>query len=175
MAKKTKMGAPLRFPPPTGNPARDHLIDLRRRLNLSQAALGEKLGIAYQSVQAWENGQTTPSGPALKLLEQLEDSLGNQAASAPAGQQKRRSVGERLKKAKSTAAKREVALEWARDWGYEQKEITARLKRAMETGAGDFLARALRDLEAVTDKCLGALPRVIELLLEGVEDEVGPA
>jgi DNA-binding transcriptional regulator YiaG len=67
-----KMGAPLRFPEPTGDPARDRIINLRRRLGLSQAGLGERLGISDMAVSLWESGRTVPSGPALKLLEMLE-------------------------------------------------------------------------------------------------------
>jgi DNA-binding transcriptional regulator YiaG len=76
MAEKKKMGAPLRFPEPTGDPARDRIIDLRRRLNLSQAALGARLGITESAVRAWETGLAAPSGPAAKLIEQLERRTG---------------------------------------------------------------------------------------------------
>lgn len=72
MAEKKKMGAPPRFPAPTGDPARDRIINLRRQLGLSQASLGELLGISNVAVSMWESGRTTPSGPALKLLERLE-------------------------------------------------------------------------------------------------------
>jgi putative transcriptional regulator len=67
-----KMGAPLRFPEPTGDPARDRIIDLRRRLGLSQSGLGKRLGLTESAVRAWENGTRRPSGPVLKLLELLE-------------------------------------------------------------------------------------------------------
>ena len=99
--------------------------------------------------------------------------LGNQTGPAPAGKQKHRSVGENLKRAKSTAAKRQTALNWAADWKHEQETIISRIKRALETGERGFLDldRALAEMEAITAKRLGALPRVIELLLEGVEDE----
>jgi DNA-binding transcriptional regulator YiaG len=66
-----KMGAPLKFPPPSGDPLRDKIIALRRGLNLSQEALGAKLGLSKQEVNMWEAGTRKPSGPALKLLEQL--------------------------------------------------------------------------------------------------------
>lgn len=67
-----KMGAPLRVPPLTGDQTRDRIINLRRRLGLSQAALGARLGISDVAVSQWESGQTVPSGPALKLLALLE-------------------------------------------------------------------------------------------------------
>ena len=67
-----KMGAPLRFPEPTGDPARDRIINLRRRLGLSQASLGARVGVSVMAVSLWEAGQTSPSGPAIKLIEKLE-------------------------------------------------------------------------------------------------------
>ena len=71
--KKPKMGAPLRFPDePTGDPERDGIIDLRRRLGLSQAALAAQLGVTESAVRGWEKGLFAPSGPAAILLEQLE-------------------------------------------------------------------------------------------------------
>jgi putative transcriptional regulator len=67
-----KMGAPLRFPDPTGDPVRDRIINLRRKLNLSQAALGELVGVHNVTVAGWETGKSHPSGPALKLIERME-------------------------------------------------------------------------------------------------------
>ena len=100
----------------------------------------------------------------------MDDSIGNRAEPKPSGQ-KHRSVGEMLRKARTTPGKRKVALDWAANWKYEQTTILGRLKRALETGERGFLDRAIAELEAVTNKKLDALPRVIELLLDGVEDE----
>jgi len=169
--KKRKSGAPLRFPPLTGDPTRDRIIILRSRLGLSQAALGELIGLAERAVGSWENGTNKPSGPALRLLEQLEDGLGNQADPRPDRQQKHRSLTERLKKAKSTPTKQEAAFDWAANWKHEQEAIIARIKWALETRERGLFDRGLEELEAVTAKRFGALPRVIALLLEAVEDE----
>ena len=51
-------------------------------------------------------------------------------------------------------------------WKYGRETVLNRLKRTAETGERSFLDRALRELEAVTQKRLGALPRVIASLTE---------
>jgi DNA-binding transcriptional regulator YiaG len=66
------MAPPLRFPPPTGDPAKDRIIGLRRCLGLSQAALGRLVGVTGPAVSRWERGLSSPSDVALALLGQLE-------------------------------------------------------------------------------------------------------
>ncbi|HBQ95560.1 MAG TPA: hypothetical protein DD856_11465, partial [Sulfobacillus sp.] len=41
-------------------PTPDTIRRLRARLGLSQAELAERLGVAYTSVNRWENGHTKP-------------------------------------------------------------------------------------------------------------------
>lgn len=41
---------------------------LRARLGLSQAGLAARLGISKRTLQGWESGRFTPSGPAAALL-----------------------------------------------------------------------------------------------------------
>lgn len=41
---------------------------LRTRLNLSQSEFAKILGVSVRTIQEWEQGRTTPSGPALALL-----------------------------------------------------------------------------------------------------------
>jgi DNA-binding transcriptional regulator YiaG len=67
-----KWGAPLRFSDPTGDPIRDRIATLRRKLKLSQAALGARLGLTGAAVRAWETGKAAPSGKSAELLEQFE-------------------------------------------------------------------------------------------------------
>ena len=43
---------------------------LRKRLNLSQSALADKLGVDQGTVSRLENGRA-PSGPVQRLLEQM--------------------------------------------------------------------------------------------------------
>ena len=45
---------------------------LRERLNLSQAVLATVLNTSASTVRKWEQGDKSPSGPSLKLLDLLE-------------------------------------------------------------------------------------------------------
>jgi len=45
---------------------------LRKRLKLTQAALGQRLGVTRAAVSLWESGDRTPSGPAVMILSQLQ-------------------------------------------------------------------------------------------------------
>ena len=93
---KKKMGAPLRIPEPTGDPARDRVINLRRALGLSQGALGAELGVSITAVNKWELGRNPITGPALILLEQLERKAAKRppaAESAPENPLPRRGRG----------------------------------------------------------------------------------
>jgi transcriptional regulator with XRE-family HTH domain len=67
-----KMGPPISSPELTGDPDRDRIIALRRRLGVSRKEFGERIGVTEGAVRGWENGTWRPSGPALKLLEMLE-------------------------------------------------------------------------------------------------------
>ncbi len=75
MSKKMgkKMGRPISQPPLTGDETRDRIITLRLALGLSQRQLGEKIGVTESAVRSWESGSRRPSGPALKMLEMLEE------------------------------------------------------------------------------------------------------
>lgn len=55
----------------------DRIRRLRQRHNLTQRALADSLGVDQSTVSRWETDGVQPSGPALRLLTQLE-------ASAPA-------------------------------------------------------------------------------------------
>ncbi len=49
----------------------DAIIKLRVKLNLSQTALAELLGVSYTSVNRWENGKYTPTKIVKKRIEIL--------------------------------------------------------------------------------------------------------
>lgn len=42
--------------------------EIRKRLNLSQAAFAGLMGVSLRTVQDWEQGRRRPSGPAKSLL-----------------------------------------------------------------------------------------------------------
>ena len=47
---------------------KEAILELRRRLNLSQDEFAEKLSVTRQAVSRWENGDTIPSTDMLKLI-----------------------------------------------------------------------------------------------------------
>ena len=42
--------------------------ELRQHLNLSQERFAANLGVSFKTVNRWENGRSTPSPMALKLI-----------------------------------------------------------------------------------------------------------
>lgn len=42
--------------------------EIRRRLNLSQPAFASLMGVSFRTLQEWEQGRRSPSGPACSLL-----------------------------------------------------------------------------------------------------------
>jgi putative transcriptional regulator len=46
---------------------------LRQRLNVSQPVFAHHLHISVSTVRKWEQGETRPAGPALKLLNLVAD------------------------------------------------------------------------------------------------------
>ena len=49
-----------------------HVKHVRSKLKLSQPVFAKALNVSPGTVRAWEQGATTPSGPALRLLEIAE-------------------------------------------------------------------------------------------------------
>lgn len=52
---------------------KDILLELRKKKNLTQDELAEKLYISRQAVSRWESGETTPNIESLKLLSAVFD------------------------------------------------------------------------------------------------------
>jgi len=57
---------------------------LRARLGLTQEALADRIGVAFATVNRWENGQNQPSAVYWASLEQLEGRNADESASSPA-------------------------------------------------------------------------------------------
>jgi putative transcriptional regulator len=53
----------------------DLIRHLRRQLNLSQEQFAGRLGVSFKTVNRWENGHTTPSPMALKLIAALIEDM----------------------------------------------------------------------------------------------------
>jgi DNA-binding transcriptional regulator YiaG len=51
--------------------------ETRHRLELSQVKFAALLGVSFQSINRWENGQTKPLPLALKQIEALLHQMGN--------------------------------------------------------------------------------------------------
>lgn len=58
---------------------------LRERLGLTQEKLAARLGVAFPTVNRWENGHTQPSPLALKQIEALLAEAGRPGGIAAAG------------------------------------------------------------------------------------------
>lgn len=50
----------------------EEVRNIRRRLDLTQTELAEKLHVTRDAVANWENDRCSPSGPAEVLLRQLD-------------------------------------------------------------------------------------------------------
>ncbi|MBE9167448.1 helix-turn-helix transcriptional regulator [Pleurocapsales cyanobacterium LEGE 06147] len=63
---------------PTRKPLQtsDLIRELRRQFNLSQEKFAARLGVSFKTVNRWENGHTTPSPMALKLIAELVKEIG---------------------------------------------------------------------------------------------------
>jgi putative transcriptional regulator len=49
----------------------DEVKTIRKTLNVSQAVFAEFLGVSSATVQDWEQGIKTPSGPACRLMNEI--------------------------------------------------------------------------------------------------------
>lgn len=51
--------------------------DLRGRLGLTQEKLAARLGVTYPTINRWENGRSRPSPLALRTIEDVVRSMGD--------------------------------------------------------------------------------------------------
>jgi putative transcriptional regulator len=61
------------FPPPVREFTPDDVKRLRRTLNFSQPVFALHLHTTASTIRKWEQGDTRPTGPALKLLNLIAD------------------------------------------------------------------------------------------------------
>jgi putative transcriptional regulator len=59
--------------PPPERPSPARIREIRDRLDVSQAVFGELLNVSRSTVRAWEQGQRSPDGPSLRLLQVAAD------------------------------------------------------------------------------------------------------
>lgn len=71
-----------------------------------------------------------------------------------------RSINQRLKRAKSPAAKSEIISEWVSSWKHEQNQLIKSLEKAVSQDNYDNTCIALGQLKTVLDKKMSALPGV---------------
>jgi DNA-binding transcriptional regulator YiaG len=61
----------------------DGIAALRSRLELSQAAFAERLGVRQQTVSEWETGRYLPRGASLRVLAILAEEVAPYDAAPP--------------------------------------------------------------------------------------------
>ncbi len=66
------------------------LKQLRSRLNLSQEELAARLGVAFSTLNRWENGRIEPRGKAKKAIDELMMEVESDEGSAPRNGRKRK-------------------------------------------------------------------------------------
>lgn len=60
----------------------DRVIELRKRLGLTQEQFSHRLGVAYVTVNRWENGKFQPKGLSLEALRRMEAGVTGAATAA---------------------------------------------------------------------------------------------
>lgn len=75
-----------------------------------------------------------------------------------------RSIGERMARAKTIAARREAATDWAINWQDDHDATLRDLEKAVASRDWNAAARATGQLKAIAEKRFPALHRVIEAL-----------
>nr|WP_246429039.1 helix-turn-helix domain-containing protein [Pseudoxanthomonas broegbernensis] len=61
------------YPPPVREFSANDIKRLRRSLKLSQPVFAQHLHTTASTLRKWEQGDTKPTGPALKLLNVIAD------------------------------------------------------------------------------------------------------
>jgi putative transcriptional regulator len=53
----------------------EHIRQIRRKLKLSQTAFAEIVGVAFTTINRWENGHTKPHRVACRRMFELEKTI----------------------------------------------------------------------------------------------------
>lgn len=83
----------------------------------------------------------------------------------------KRSISQRLQRAKSAESRKNVALAWAAEWQREQSLLIKLLEQSISHDDYDLLCRSTGQLKTMSNKRLPALCRVIDLLTEVNDDD----
>lgn len=79
---------------------------------------------------------------------------------------KRKSIGERMRKARTLDQRREIGLEWAAAWSEEYGRSLSHLDDAVRRGALANIKTAVSSMNEKISKRLSALPRLVENLAD---------
>lgn len=79
---------------------------------------------------------------------------------------KRRSIGERMDRAKSLDVRRQIAHDWTANWMQDHDSEMRAIETALQRGRVAEAGQALGRLKALSDKRFNAMPRVIEALTD---------
>lgn len=77
------------------------LRELRAKQNLSQEELAARLGVAFSTINRWENGHSTPQGKAKKAISELVNMIEEDDTAAAGNSRRRRTTREDLLTTKS--------------------------------------------------------------------------
>lgn len=81
---------------------------------------------------------------------------------------KHRSIGERLKRAKSPEVKQKVLRDWVKNWEDDHRMTMDDLREAIQTGDPHGIASGIASMRAIADKRFLALRRILD---EAYSDE----
>lgn len=75
-----------------------------------------------------------------------------------------KSIGERMRRAKTLDKRRETAMDWAASWYADHLSVIYELEKALQHRDVASAGRYCGQLKVLHDKALSALPRVIDAL-----------
>jgi putative transcriptional regulator len=58
---------------PVSEYSKEEIKDLRKKLNLTQVTFAQIIGVSKKTIEAWESGINSPTGPARRIIGMLEE------------------------------------------------------------------------------------------------------